>query len=1007
MSRRGNLLAMVLSGADLCLAGLAVAAPAGSESLQIIEQPPGLDLSTTPVQVDSVRLRIGLGHIQLSGVIYPTESLSGKPVELVFLGQGLLYVDPPDEIEQGQLELFTGSRALAERFTRAVLVIALDEAVSQLVQRPPVADDDLDLATAALLLEEWRASPERKLLDVEARILRDTIGDPLGHGYFCGYFEGTELGKLLYVVDPLVDEQVSLGQFVQLELSEREQRRVRKLLDRGRKQGKLIGTELSDLGRWDTWVSASLGDSEGKPAPGTPGFEALHYEIDVSLADRTLDLEATAVLTLEARVAGLQAVTIDMDANLRPERVTDATGSLLPFLRTRGELTVVLPGPVAAGEQLKIAVEYSGKPIEKVASKTFFLRGAVGWHPHAGLIDRATYDVTFHWPRKLDLVASGTPVDGGEEPDGRQWQRRRLDRRSLGFSFEIGSFELVRRQVGHVQVTVAIDRLGRRAERGLAEVVLATACGALSYFEEIFGPYPLDWLTLVSSPRPLSHGYLGYVTLNTANLYDWEEVGLALGIEDRRTLIAHEIAHQWWGNLVGWQSYRDQWISEAMATYSALLYARNRLGTNQAEEAVLSGPTTGWKTALEATVANGRPIESLGPVVLGLRLSSSLSKDAYEAIVYKKGAVVLDMLSRYFHDQVFNEILRNIVRVASDRTVSTEAFIAMIERLGGTDLSWFSRRYIYGTGLPEIYYDYQLEQEEEGTWTISGEARQQSPYLYRYTIRATSRGSFDVRRTAVSLMDVEESVLVVPFRIGLKAEPEPVPGAPSSQPEGQARFLMITGRTLIKGARSPIRITIEQQPEVFWLDPRSEVFGQFYCESRWPRRITYYQALDLMAAGETEAAEATLRQALDAEVLSMPDHWLPQAIDIDREALDIDARIHLALARLYLDQNSLDQAEAQLDAADDLVSVTQRYHEQSLKDLLCLQARLDLARGRADDAYRNLRRKLLGHHALSSAEGFALLAIAAYATGHRQELQLALERARAGGFDVADLASVL
>ena len=97
-------------------------------------------------------------------------------------------------------------------------------------------------------LEAWLAGPERRLLDVEARIFADAVGDPLAAGFFCGSFEGTDLGRFLYVVDPMAHEQVTLGQFVRADLSKRDERRARRTIEKAQREGKLIGLEVADLG---------------------------------------------------------------------------------------------------------------------------------------------------------------------------------------------------------------------------------------------------------------------------------------------------------------------------------------------------------------------------------------------------------------------------------------------------------------------------------------------------------------------------------------------------------------------------------------------------------------------------------------------------------------------------------------------------------------------------------------------------------------------------------------
>ena len=107
------------------------------------------------------------------------------------------------------------------------------------------------------MFNEWLASPERKLLDIEARVFADAVGDPLASGFFCGSFEGGRLGRFLYVVDPLADEQVTVGRFVQPDLSRKQEREARRFIEKAQRRGKLIGLEVNDLGIWDTWLSTT------------------------------------------------------------------------------------------------------------------------------------------------------------------------------------------------------------------------------------------------------------------------------------------------------------------------------------------------------------------------------------------------------------------------------------------------------------------------------------------------------------------------------------------------------------------------------------------------------------------------------------------------------------------------------------------------------------------------------------------------------------------------------
>src|SRR5205085_12655071 len=131
-----------------------------------------------------------------------------------------------------------------------------------------------------------------------------------------------------------------------------------------------------------------------------------------------------------------------------------------------------------------------------------------------------------------------------------------------------------------------------------------------------------------------------------------------------------------------------------------------------------------------ASRRDGRTVESIGPVVLGERLLSSHSDDAYQAIVYQKGTLVLNMLARGLGEESFRKALGQIVRnvrQTGQGTLSTEELLADLEQITALNLHGFADQFIYGTGLPEVYYTYRFEPKSGGGFHIVGEARQKTP----------------------------------------------------------------------------------------------------------------------------------------------------------------------------------------------------------------------------------------------------------------------------------------
>ncbi len=1008
MSQRIQIL-MTSFSALFLTASVVVAEPAeiaAAEPAKIWEQIESAAVEVeSAVVVENLKLNAGLAELHIQdGIVFPASPVADRPVEMVFLGKARLRLDAPDDVEAGQLELFTDRPSLNENITEAVLAVTFDAASDNIVDRS--APNEIDPATASRVQElfrQWKDRPERRLLGVETGIFRDAVGDPLYRGFFAGWFRGEELGEFLYLYEPDAAEQATLGKFELLEATEKERRKITRQLHRAQRKGRLIGLEVDDLGQWDTWLSSSMRDAEGEARPGFQSFEPDRYQLELSLGDK-LDLDGRARIHLRSVAKPARVVKLGIHSDLAIERVAvvgeGGDAEEVFFRQARNEALAVLPERYAQADALVLEVDYSGKLIEKLDTKTWVLVDTTNWYPHTGKVDLATYDVTFEWPAKYDLLSGGREIDSGEKGK-RKWRRLEIDKPTFGISFEVGQFRTLTTRAGHVDITLAFDGSGYASlEKDSREALLETLGDALLYFEEIFGPYPLDEMTVVTAPRVFSQSLLGFVTLSTLSMLDTDDwVKVIFGFEDRRTVVAHELAHQWWGHMVAWEGYRDQWISEAMANYAAVLYARHRLRGGQAPAI---GPTTGWQRALTATTDDGRPIESIGPLVLGERLASSVTGSAYEAIVYKKGAVVLDMLSRLFGEEAFVRILRNIAQAVAFRPLSTDGFFTLLERSSTVDLSGFSRQFVYGTGLPVVYYGYEFEPEGDDLWTVTATVRQQSPYRYTYQVIDRGDGVLDVARERLTQIEVEDSNLVVPVQIAVYD-----PAAPLSKTMKKLKLdpkevgnAFLTTHMLLKGETSELQVKVAYEPKRVFLDRGKEVFGRFYNERKSVKRKLFSEALDLVAEDRLDEAEARFQEALAAAAETSDDD-ADAELDED-DLLVLDGRIDLQLGRLYLDQGRVDDARRVFARVEDRVKRATKYYLEGPLEIQ--RARLAILERDYEEAYRLLRKLRRGR--IDSTEGQLLLAIAARETGRSEEHDEAVEAATLGGADVSVLKRV-
>ncbi len=856
---------------------------------------------------------------------------------------------------------------------------------------------------------EWLDGAERAANGVRGGVFNALIGDRAYADYFAIWCRSFEVGDFIYEFDPEDTEPHTLAHFSPVEVRGWDRLRLERHLKHQQKRGRWLDTRIQDIGDWDIWLSGPW-DPTGELGEASPGFEALHYELDVKIARDETTLHGRALLDIVSLEAGRRVVPLELFRDLRAETVRLESGEPLFFFRSGGDLMVVLDEPSEVDQRLRLEVTYRGKAIRWVARGMFDLEDTANWYPHCGTTDRATYDVTLRWPRRLDLLASGRVVDSGRDRRFR-WQRRVLDEPAIAFSFVMGRFEIERARAGHVELEIAFNRSGpHRLTAGVRREMVEAIRRSLRYFEETFGPYPLDDLTVVTLPRRYSQSFLGFITLADTILPPNVAPAGADMNWYRATTVAHEVAHQWWGNLIGWSSYRDQWLSEAMANYSAMQFWAD---TEEGGAAFFSEMSAGWRQSLNQTTPVGRTVESLGPIVLGVRLNSTLADNGYRAIVYRKGAVVLAMLARIVGQKPFGEMMRSLAEAASNRVVSTDAFLSALEHMSGLDLSGFARRYVYGTGIPEVYYDYRIEGDPETGWTIEGEARVAAAAVYDQAVRTHGERHWDVVRRVRPRNGPSDTALVVPYRIVL--DDGRVPGA-------ARRRIAAQGNLMLEGRGDRFSIETATRPLGMALDPRGEILAGFYSAQTHPKKVAVLRGESLLVEGDAAGAEQAFRDALDAPA-GTPDKaafalaWMqPSPMQQRRE----DALTHLRLARLALDRGDEPLAEEEIEAA---VGILGPDSHAIRIERAALEGRIDLRHGNYVSAFKRAKKALrlfsprrqqrywrlrgwqaqVGSDWAATTDVLAILAVAAFETGHDEELRWALEGAADRGVDLSVL----
>lgn len=229
---------------------------------------------------------------------------------------------------------------------------------------------------------------------------------------------------------------------------------------------------------------------------------------------------------------------------------------------------------------------------------------------------------------------------------------------------------------------------------------------ATAFYRSHFGEPPLKRLEVSPVPGRFGQGFAGMIYLPTVNYVEASPTGGTMSAATigylRDLLVAHEVAHQWWGNVVTSGSYHHEWLMESLANYSAIMFLEKKQGVKSVEMALDT-----YKKSLLTVGLDGETAESEGAVVQGRRLEGSNNPNASNAVIYGKGTWIIHMLRRRLGDERFLKMLGEVRRRFEWKALDTESFRQVCAEFlppGSSDakLEGFFDQWVYGTGIPTL-----------------------------------------------------------------------------------------------------------------------------------------------------------------------------------------------------------------------------------------------------------------------------------------------------------------
>jgi hypothetical protein len=648
------------------------------------------------------------------GEVFVAETSEGV-TGVVLLGDGAMSFAPAPSEERGQVRLFAGAETIETPFTAAFVRLNPFEFEMQLESQigTAVAPDARAMRRALEVFDDEVG----KSFSLDLRDLsRDNWSLLPQTGDFLAEIRTRRFGTLTFARAMAEAEDVTL-------FHRERQRNIASYASE---------MKLSSRGRFfneDDLVE----------------YDVLDYQLNVAFQPDRSWLDGHARIKLRVRAFALAALTVRLADDFNVSSITSDRLGRLMFLRVRNQNNVVvnLPHPLPRDLDLTLNVAYSGPILTQGIDQESVMMGqGIGraqrpddlpfippdenwlfsnrshWYPQNQVTDYATSTVRFSVPADYSVVASGvqhvdSPVVTAVTPAGAPANHTfvfeaKQPLRYIGAA--ISKFTRVDRTGVALDVptprnlvTLAIDANRRQIERG--RDIVPTAAEILRLYASLVGEAPYDALTIamVESDRPGGHspGYFAVLN-NPLPIMPWMPRQDPAAFNNfPEFYLAHEIAHQWWGQAVGWKNYHEQWLSEGLAQYFAALYAKERRGDQVFRDVIRH--MRRW--AMDQS--------DQGAVYLGYRLGHIKGDSrVFRAIVYNKGAAVLHMLRRWMGDEAFFAGLRRYYSENRYKKAGTDDLRRAMAAEADRSLDRFFEQWIYGSSLPRIRYSTSVEGQE-------------------------------------------------------------------------------------------------------------------------------------------------------------------------------------------------------------------------------------------------------------------------------------------------------
>lgn len=688
--------------------------------------------------------------------------VAGRILAAQFEGDGTFEITPPTYIHKYQLARFSGKANLTDTFHKAVFFFT-DDTIEEFKKALQINAgqgnaDKTDIASRqrhySKHYNSWidnRRQGNPVMRNLAARMLAD-LTDKTSKGFFLADFKGKEFGDLLFHIswnrDSLLLPDSSRGEEVIL-----------------------LHVNPGDYYEWMSGFHLASGYAESDHTDYSRTLvhcPSMSIDLNIADSDRVL-----AVVDMEYTIedAAARVLPFNLNGVLRINSITGSSGNAIQYIQEDRDLDsdpwLILPEPSSPGETGRLEISYredstgDSRIVYREGSGLYYVTSRASWFPSFNLYrDRTVFRLKARSPESYKFVASGSLVSSKKEKKAlvTEWESEI----PMGvFGFNYGKFveashsspsltvtaysgKFVPSELKEIEALMSVAELAGQGNEvrqlGIVTGGFNTAANvkyaagisfqAFSLFEFLYGPLPFKSISVTEQPvRGYGQSWPNLIFLPYDFLLDAttrNSLGLQNMGEQREfytTVAVHEMAHQWWGHLVGWNTYHDQWLSEGMAEFSSSMYLR------QFDSGKLNsfwGLKQRW--LLSKNPYGYRPVDA-GPLWMNTQL------DTYNAgssrLIYDKGAYVIEMLRAMMYnsnrknpDARFIIMMRDFAETYTGRNPSTDDFRKIVEKHMGEPMGWYFDQWVYGTAVPSIKFSYRMSDAGNGQTNVEVSATQ-------------------------------------------------------------------------------------------------------------------------------------------------------------------------------------------------------------------------------------------------------------------------------------------